>query len=329
MTERALILAPFDVDSLADLRGEMEAVYESWLETRLIWDPEELGRRISAEGISILVVEIDFVFEELFEEADSLKFVGVCHAGLNHVEVEAATRHGVVVVHTHGRTSQAVAEHVLGLMLALARRIPEAHAYMSEGRWDDPTAPYREMRGVELAGRTLGIVGLGAIGSKLAEVASAIGMRVVGHDPYAPTPEGVETMDLDDLLRRADIVSLHVPQTEGVAGLIDRRRIGLMKRTAYLINTANASAVDEPALVAALSSGAIAGAAIDVFESHPVPPSSALLWLGNVVLTPHIGGATEETVRRQSLMITEDIRLWMQGKRPKRLANPEVWDQRA
>ena len=307
----------------------MAVDHESWLESRVMWDPEELGRRISGEDISILVVEIDFVFEELFEMADCLKFVGVCHAGLNHVEVEAATRHGVVVVHTHGRTSQAVAEHVLGLMLALARRIPEAHAFTSGGRWRDPTAAYREMRGVELAGRTLGIVGLGAIGRRLAKVALALGMTVIGYDPYAPAPEGVETMALDDLLRRADFVSLHVPQTEDVHGLLDRRRIGLMKRTAYLINTANSSAIEQAALVDALGSGAIAGAAIDVFESHPVPPSSPLLGLKNVVLTPHIGGATEETVRRQSVMIAEDIRRWMHGKRPKRLANPEVWDQRA
>ena len=329
MTERALILAPFDDACLAELGREMEVDYESWLETRLIWDPEELGRRINREGKSILVVEIDFVFEELFEEADGLKFVGVCHAALNHVEVDAATRHGVVVVNTHGRTSQAVAEHVLGLMLALARRIPEAHAYTSGGRWQDPTAPYREMRGVELAGRTVGIVGLGAIGHRLAEIARAIGMKVVGHDPYAPAPDGVEPLALDDLLQRADFVSLHVPPTEGAAGLLDERRIGMMKQTAYLINTASPAAVDEPALVEALRSGAIAGAAIDVFESHPVPPSNPLLGLDNVVLTPHIGGATEETVRRQSVMITGDIRRWMQGKRPKRLANPEVWDRRA
>ena len=328
MTERALVLAPFDNECLAELGREIEVVYESWFETRIVWDPEELGGRINSEGTSILVVEIDFVFEELFEAAGGLKFVGVCHAALNHVEVDAATRHGVVVVNSHGRTSQSVAEHVLGLMLALARRIPEAHSYTSGGCWQDPTAPYREMRGVELAGRTLGIVGLGAIGRRLAEIARAIGMKVVGHDPYAPTPDGVEPMALDDLLRRADFVSLHVPPTDETAGLLDRRRIGMMNQTAFLINAANAAVVDEPAIVGALRKGAIAGAAFDVFESHPLPPSSPLLGLDNVVLTPHLGGATEETVRRQSQLITEDIRLWMRGKRPRRLVNPEVWDRR-
>ena len=328
MTERALVLAPFDNECLAELGREIEVVYESWFETRIVWDSEELGRRINSEGTSILVVEIDFVFEELFEAAGGLKFVGVCHAALNHVEVAAATRHGVVVVNSHGRTSQSVAEHVLGLMLALARRIPEAHAYTSGGCWQDPTAPYREMRGVELAGRTLGIVGLGAIGRRLAEIARAIGMKVVGHDPYAPTPDGVEPMALDDLLRRADFVSLHVPPTDETAGLLDRRRIGMMNQTAFLINAANAAVVDEPAIVGALREGAIAGAAFDVFESHPLPPSSPLLGLDNVVLTPHLGGATEETVRRQSQLITEDIRRWMRGKRPRRLVNPEVWDRR-
>ena len=326
---RALILAPFDPECVAELRQQLDVKHESWLETRRLWDPEELGRRLRQDGTSILVVEADFVFEELFEIAAGVEFVGVCHGGAHHVDVEAANLHGVVVVNTPGRNAQAVAEHVIGLMLALARQIPKADRYLSDGRWQDPTEPYRTMRGIELAGRTLGIVGLGRIGQRLADIAGAMGMTVVAHDPYVDIgPANLELIKLDDLLQRADFISLHVPLTEETAGLMDARRFGLMKPTAFLINTSDAATVDQPAMVEALRKGCIAGAAVDVFESHPVPPTNPLLGLNNVVLTPHIGGATEETVRRHSRMITDDILRWLSGRRPEHLVNPEVWDRR-
>ena len=288
------------------------------------------SRRSSTRlGASILVIELDFVFEEVFEAAPVLEFVGVCRAATNHVDIESATAHGVVVVNTPGRNAQAVAEHALGLMLALARRIPESHAYVSEGRWVNPVAPYLELRGLELAGKTLGIVGLGTIGRRLAEIAGAIGMKCVAQDPYVDSPPpGVRLVDLDELMSCSDFISLHAPVTAETEGLIDSRRLALMKPTAHIVNLSGARIVDSGGLASALADGAIAGAALDVFETQPIAPDHPLLASGNVVLTPHVGGATDETIERHSMMMASDIVRFLDGDRPANLVNPAVWEAR-
>ena len=326
---RALILAPFDSRHMVRLRQSLEVAHESWLDTRRLYDPDELADRIVEERIAVLVIEADFVFEELFDQADALRFIGVCRQSTGHVDVEAATRHGVVVVNTPGRNAQAVAEHALGLMLALARRIPAAHHYVRERRWQNPVEPYLSMRGVELAGRTLGIIGLGAIGGRLGEIGSALGMKVLAHDPYVESaPRGVALTGLDDLAAQADFVSVHVPATPETEGLLSARLLSSMKPTAYLINTSDWSVVDQEALIETLQRRRIAGAGLDVFETHPVSPDSPVLALDNVVLTPHLGGATEETIERHSRLMADDILGFLEGRRPKHLVNPEVWECR-
>lgn len=325
-SKRALILAPFSTAGLDSLRGQIDVIHESWMETRSLQDPEALARRLSAEHTEILVVESDFVFEEVFEGAPELAFVGICRNATHHVDVEAATKHGVMVVNTPGRNAQAVAEHALGLVLALARRIPDAHALVSGGGWDDPVAPYIDMRGVELRGKTLGILGLGAIGRRLAAFGVAVGMSSIAHDPYATGPTSdVALLSLDEVLSRADFFVILAPLTNETEGAIDESRLALMKPSAYLLNLADAAIVDEAALVSALRSGRLAGAAMDVFETHPVAPSSPLLSLDNIVLTPHIGGATAETIERHSTMMAQDILCWIAGKRPMHLVNPDAW----
>ena len=324
---RALILAPFSATHLASLRQTIDATYESWTDTKRLHDPDELASRLRDERMAILVVESDFVFEEVLEGASSLRFVGVCRNATNHVDIESATRHGILVVNTPARNAQAVAEHSLGLMLSLARQIPKAHGYVTGGRWRNPAEPYLSMRGVELAGRTLGIVGLGAIGRRLAVTASALGMTLLAHDPYLrDAPDGVRLVDLDTLRAPSDFVAIHAPHTPETGGLLDARRLGLMKPTAYLVNLSDASIVSEDAVVAALRARQIAGAAFDVFETHPVSPNSPLLSLDNVVLTPHIGGATEETIERHSRLMADDIRRFLAGQRPENLVNPEAWE---
>ena len=326
---RALILAPFTSSCLETLRQSIEVTHESWLRSRRLYGPDKLASRLNEERVGILVIESDFVFEEVLEQVDSLRFVGICRGATNHVDVEAATRRGVVVVNTPGRNAQAVAEHALGLMLALARRIPAAHRYVAEGRWQNPVEPYLNMRGVELAGRTLGIVGLGAIGRRLAAICAALGMTVTAYDPYiADAAPWVALLDLDELLALSDFVSLHVPPTEQTEGLLDSRRIALMKPVAYLINATAPSVLDQDALVDALRERRIAGAAFDVFETHPVAPHNPLLALDNVVLSPHLGGATQETVERHSRMIADDILRFLRGERPQNLVNPDVWQRR-
>ena len=226
-------------------------------------------------------------------------------------------------------TLQAVAEHALGLMLSLARRIPEGHDYVKSGRWLNPAGPYVELRGVELGGKTLGIVGLGAIGRRLAEMAGAMGMECVAFDPYVNTPPGgVCLNDLDEVLAASDFVAIHAPLTSETEGLIDSRHLTLMKPTGYIVNLSDARIVDRDGLVAALESRSIAGAALDVFETHPIAPDNPLLGLDNVILTPHLGGATEETIDRHSKMMADEILRFLDGERPLNLVNPKVWEGR-
>jgi len=324
--KKALILAPFTDLEMVALRREIDVTHESWMDTRRLHAPDDLAIRLNEERITILVIESDFVFKEVFDAAPSLRFVGICRTTTGHVDVDGATERGVLVVNTPGRNAQAVAEHALGLMFSLARRIPMTHDYVSGGRWLDPVEPYLAMRGVELSGRTLGIVGMGAIGRRLASMASALGMSCIGYDPYvAEPPKEVRMTELDALLASADFVSVHAPRTPETEGLLDAARLSLMKPTAYLVNMSDASIVSEDALAAALREDRIAGAAMDVFETHPILPSSPLLELDNVVLTPHIGGATEETVERHSKMMTDDIRRFIAGERPVNLVNPAAW----
>ncbi|MEE9198475.1 MAG: NAD(P)-dependent oxidoreductase [Dehalococcoidia bacterium] len=326
---KALILAPFDPGCLDELRDHLEVIHESWLDTRRLYSPEELIDRLNADGVDIMVVEGDFVFEEVFQAAPSVRFVGICRNATTQVDVDAATEKGVVVVNTPGRNAAAVAELVLGLMLSLARRITTSHNMITSGRWEDPVSSYLELRGTEVAGKTLGIVGLGSIGSMVAAKAGALGMRVIAHDPYI-TPDSypsieVEMVGLEELLTSSDFVSLHLPSGPAGEGIVGREGLRLMRPTAFLINTSTPGAIDQDALVEALKERRIAGAALDVHEPAPLPPNSPLLRLDNVVLTPHIGGATDGTVERHSRMVTEDIRNFLAGRCPARIVNPEAW----
>jgi phosphoglycerate dehydrogenase-like enzyme len=182
---------------------------------------------------------------------------------------------------------------------------------------------------MELGDKTLGIIGLGAIGRLVAKLARGIGMRVLAYDPYVGTTgeryRGALLVSLEELLKESQVVTLHVPRHAETDGLLDAERLALVRPGSFLVNTSSHSAVDEGALVEALHSGRLAGAALDVHESHPIPPTSPLLGLDNVILTPHIGGATDETVSRHSWMIVEAVRRFLAGRRPKHLVNPNVW----
>jgi len=326
---KALILAPFSTEALERLnRAGVEVIYESWLDTGKLYDPEELGERLRSQDIDMLVVEADFVFEEVFQAAPGLRLVGICRGAVDHIDVTTATQHGVMVINTPARNAIAVAELTLGLMLCLARRIPQSHNLVKSGGWVDPVGPYREQRGIELAGKTVGLIGLGAVGREVARRLRALGMRVLGYDPYLTSEVagqvGVTLTSLEALLSQSDFVSLHCALTDETNELLDSERIALLKRGTYLVNTADWELVNEKALVAALEQGRIAGAAFDVYESHPVSPASPLLKLKNAILTPHIGGATEDTIRRYSLMIVEDIERFLRGQAPLHPVNPEV-----
>lgn len=327
-----LVLAPMTSEHLARLKMLMPVTYESWADTRELADPEELANRIESDGFSVLVVEADFLPEEVFQQAETLRLVAVCRNSLSHIDLAAATVHGVAVIHTPGRNSQAVAELTIGMMLALARRIANLDACVKEGRWQMPVEPYIQahLRAGELAGKTLGILGLGNIGLKVARLASAFDMRVLAYDPYVKAstqrfPNVIQYSSVGELAREADFVSVHVPDIPGTKDLLNRSVLAGIKPGCRIINTSSYYAVDQAALLEGLESGRVAGAAFDVFPTHPLPPNSPLLGFDNVVLTPHIGGATFETVARHSEMIVRDIERFVQGQKPEHLVNPEVW----
>ncbi len=324
---KALVLAPFAERSLKRLRQRLEVIYEPWTSSKRLQDPDELAARLRDESFSAVIVEADFLFEDALA-APKLRLAGICRNALNHVDLQAATEHGVAVIHTPSRNNAAVAELAVGLMLALARRIPAAHALVASGSWGNPLDAYVRFQGRELAKSTVGIVGLGQIGAETARRAGCLGARVLATDPFVSERRaralGARLVSLRQLLRRSDFISLHTPLTEATQRLVDGNALDLMKPTAYLVNTGAANVLDHEALIERLRARRIAGAALDVFPGQPLPASSPLLALDNVILTPHIGGATEETVARHSRMIVEDTERFLRGERPRRLANPEV-----
>jgi len=330
---KALVLAPFHEDALAQLARDGEVVYESWLETGRLADPVELGERLAQDCFDVLIIEADFVFEETFEAAPGLRFIGACRGDIGeHVDLDAALDRGVTVVNTPGRNAVAVAELAIALMLGLARRVCNVHSVIRGGEWVSAVDNLTAWRGIELSHKTAGLIGYGAIGREVAKRLDAFEMEVIAYDPLLADkkgPEGhkadraankrepgVSFVRLDELLSRSDFVSVHAALTQETRGLLGTREFSLMKPSAYLVNTARAAIVDEGALQEALRAGRIAGAGLDVFTVEPLPPDSPWLTLDNVLLTPHMGGATGDVVRRHSEMILSDLRRWLRGERP-------------
>ena len=328
---KALILAPFSPAAIERLSKNLEVIYESWMDTRRLVPAEELIDRIQGQDIEIVVIEADFIFREVFERGRKLKLVGACRGNVTHIDIEAATERGVLVVNTPARNATAVAELTVGLMLSLARDIPKAHQMVSSGGWVDPTVCYSSFRGTELAGKTIGIVGFGSIGQQVFRRLSAFDASILVYDPYVNNEEikrvGAIPMGLDELVAQSDFVTLHCPTVPETMGIINSQRIASMKPTAYLVNTAGSTMIDQEAISQALRKGHIAGAAFDVYETWPVKPDNPLLKLDNVILTPHMGGSTDETIERHSRMIADDIESFLRGERPRNLLNPQVWNR--
>jgi len=328
---KALILAPFDSAVLSNLQGTLDVVYESWMDTRKLLSPQEFVDRIQVQGRDIVVVEADFLPREVFDRAPALKFLGVCRADVSHIDISAATEHGVIVVNTPARNAIAVAELTIGLMLSLARHIPMAHNMVQSGEWTDPTYAYFHLRGSELWGKTIGIIGFGAIGQQVAKRLAAFDTSILVYDPYIDSESlatsGAAPSQLDNLMKQSDFVTIHCSTTAETVGLVNAEMIALMKPTAYLVNAASAYVVDEDAIISTLKNRRIAGAAFDVYKDWPVKSDDPVLKLDNVVLTPHVGGATGESITRHSQMIADDIHRFLKGERPRNLVNPQVWKQ--
>ena len=242
---------------------------------------------------------------ELLERADRLKVIGRAGVGVDNVDVEAATRRGIVVANAPESTVVSAAEHAVGLLVALARHIPQAHASLKQGRWERSA-----YGGIELEGKTLGVLGFGRIGQQVARRAVGLGMDVVAHDPFVSKDRyrelGVTRADsADEVLAAADFLTLHLPLSEETRGFIDADALEKVRPGAYLVNAARGELVDEAALLDALRSGRLAGAALDVFSTEPY--SGPLLELDNVIVTPHLAASTEEAQDRAGVIVAEQV----------------------
>ncbi|HEX2293000.1 MAG TPA: phosphoglycerate dehydrogenase [Gaiellaceae bacterium] len=248
---------------------------------------------------------------EVLERADRLKVIGRAGVGVDNVDVEAATRRGIVVANAPESTVVSAAEHAVGLLVALARRIPQAHASLKQGGWD--RASYG---GIELEGKTLGVLGFGRIGQQVARRGVGLGLEVVAHDPFVSRDRyrelGVTRAEsADEVLAAADFLTLHLPLTDETRGAIDAVTLAKLRPGAYLVNAARGELVDEAALLEALRSGRLAGAALDVFPTEPY--SGPLLELDNVVVTPHLAASTEEAQDRAGLIVAEQVAAALEG----------------
>lgn len=252
---------------------------------------EEVAARCAALAVDAIMVRQGQINAAVINASPKLRVIVKHGVGVDNVDIAAATARGVPVLRSMGSNALAVAEHTIALALALRKQLPTLDKAMKGGAWPKPT-----FIGRDIAGAVIGLVGFGSIGKETGRLAAALGMTVLVHDPMAPRAAadcGFEPIALDALLARADIVSLHCPLTNETRNLIDAHRIGQMKRDAILINTARGGIIDEAALLEALASNRLAGAALDSFSVEPPAPDSPLWALDNLIVTPHVAGVTE------------------------------------
>lgn len=247
------------------------------------------------------------VTADLLDAANSLRVIGRAGVGVDNIDVPAATIRGVVVMNAPDGNTITTAEHTIAMLISLARSIPQASSSLKSGRWDR-----KKFVGVELQGKTLGIVGLGRIGRVVASRARAMGMIIVAYDPFIALEQArdleIELAPVDEVYTRADFLTVHTPLTPETRGIIDREAISKMKKGARIINCARGGLVDEDALYEAITSGAIAGAALDVFSQEPPPPEHKLLQLEQVIVTPHLGASTKEAQEGVAFTVAEQMR---------------------
>ncbi len=304
--------------------------YEVW--DRYQHPPYEYLKRKLVDFDAVLSLPTDrFDCEMLRIISPRMRIIANIAVGYDNIDIECATRYGVYITNTPDVLTEATADLAFALILAVARRIVEADHFVRWGEWmriGTPLHP-KMMLGIDLYGKTIGIIGMGRIGSAVARRAKAFGMKIIYHSRKR-LPEnierelGAEYRDLEDLLSSSDIVSIHVPLTRETRHMINRERLSRVKRGAMIINTSRGAVIDTEALVEALDKGWIAGAGLDVFEEEPLNPNHPLTRFKNVVLTPHIGSATRETRLAMALLAVENLLAFAAGREPPTLVNKDV-----
>ena len=278
------------------------------------------------KGVDAVLCGNDLLVNDaMLDMAPRLKAVAKMGVGLDTVDIKAASNHNAIVFNTPGANNQAVADHTFGLILSLARKIVFCDQSLRDKRWE-----HTKIMGIEIWQKTLGLIGLGAIGRCVALRAKGFQMKVVAYDPFWPeefaNEHGIEKMEIDDLLKVSDIVSLHLPLTEENRGMINEKTLQSMKPTALLINAARGEIVKEKDLYNALKDNVIAGAGLDVFENEP-PTNSPLLTLDNVVMTPHIAAFTHDAMNNMCTGIANQLIEYAKGNKPAHIVNPKVFDR--
>jgi glyoxylate reductase len=284
--------------------------------------PPEAFRSGAEDCAGVLTMITEQVDGSFLDACPSVRAVANMAVGYDNIDVEAASERGVLVTNTPGVLTDATADLAFALLLAAARRLPEGEAAIREGRWGEWHPTW--MLGVELNGSTLGIIGPGRIGAAVARRGQAFGMSVIYHGRHVAPEFPGDRVSLDDLYRAADFVSVHVPLTEETTGMFDASAFARMQRHAIFINTARGGVVDQTALRAALEAGEIGGAALDVFTPEPLPPDDPLLQAPNLVISPHLGSATEATRARMAGLAVDGLLAALAGRRPDHLVNPEA-----
>lgn len=312
-----LVTCDFDISLIRAAADEFEFI---------VIESRGNGQSLAERGIDsalatahVIITELDTVDDATLNKSPHLGLVISCRGNPVNVDVAACSRRGVPVAYTPGRNAGVTADLAFALVLATVRHTSAAERWLREGNWspDKTFEPYERFRGIGLADRTMGIVGGGAVGSRMVRRARGFEMDVLVHDPFlAEDHFGAEArvVSIEEVFSSADIVSIHVPLSAATTGMIGARELGMMRSDAYLINAGRAHVVDEPALLSVLRSGAIAGAGFDVFYEEPLADDSEWMTFDNVVLTPHIGGASNDVIREHSRIAMRSLRSWVAGE---------------
>ena len=323
MTDRPVIFstAPLSGPGVAELQALGELIVDPWIDQHplRLYNEEQLAARATELGATVLICEADKCGGPVLDLP--LLAIGSTRGDPTNVDLEGATAKGIPVLRAPGRNADGVAEIAVGLMLAVTRHIVAADRDVREGEvYRNGSIPYQRFRGWQLAGRTAGLVGLGAVGRATRWRLEGLGMRVIASDPFADDA----THSLDDLLAEADVVSMHAAVTPDTLGLMSTDQFAAMRDGAVYINSARAGLHDLDALTAALADGHLGGAGLDHFEGENIATDHPLVGMANVVLTPHIGGATYDTETNHTTLMASGLAALLRGERPANLANPEV-----
>ena len=339
---KVLITAPFHEEYIKKMEEELnlEVSYESWMKVNTLYVGQQMVDKILAESFEILIIEADVINELVFEGTKGiLKLIGVCRAWPTNVDIAAATKYNVPVINSPGRGGASVADLTIGLMLNLLRPIIQANDTVKSKKWNEMFSWATEKRGKTLEGKKVGIVSLGAVGYEVARRLQGFDCDIMVYDPYVSGEKlssvNAKKVELEDLMKDSDIITIHTPVLEETKGMITAELISMMKPTAYFINTSRSVIIDEKAVVNAIKEEKIAGAAFDVYYKEPLGRVSYFKDFfkdqahadKNVIMTAHIGGMTWESIITQSDLIFQGIKDYLEGKKPTSLYNKEVWKE--